>query len=389
MTPGARISAAIEILDQIATGSAAEQALTAWARGSRFAGSKDRAAVRDHVYDVLRCKASLSVMAGGTSGRDLMRALALRDGWEIANLFNGMGHAPDPISEAEADTLLPVPDVWDQCDIPQWLWPMWQSSLGADAAGAGHAQQVRAPLYLRINQRKATVAQAAEALAEQDITTVPHESVAGCLKVLQNERRVKLSEAYTDGWVEVQDAASQAAMGRLEIAPDSSVLDYCAGGGGKALAVAVQNSCNVVAHDISEARMADIAPRAERAGVVIGTSSTADLSSHGLFDVVLCDSPCSGSGTWRRTPDAKWRLDQDKLSKYTDLQHEVLAKSVALTKSGGTVVYMTCSVLDCENAAIIANALAENPNLVETDRMTLRPSEQTDGFFLCVLKNMA
>lgn len=376
MTPGARISAAIDVIDAILDGAAAEPALQAWARGSRFAGSKDRAAVRDHVFDVLRQKASL----GAATGRGLLIALARREGWDTDTLFTGERHAPAPIAPGEGATA--ALSEADRHDIPGWLWDAWCDSLGDTARDAAIAQQARAALYLRVNLRKATQDQAMAALASEDIATAPHDTVATCLQVTTNARRVKLSKAYADGLVEVQDAASQAAIARIAVPAGGTVLDYCAGGGGKALAVAAAHDCTVSAFDLSWARMQDITPRAARAGVAISLLRDSDIDHAAGYDVVLCDTPCSGSGTWRRTPDAKWQLTPEKLSQYNVMQREVLVKSAACVKAGGLLAYMTCSVLRAENEAIVADFLDAALGWKRDDTMRLVPCHSHDGFFL-------
>ena len=303
MTPGARVAAAIAVLDAIRAGAAAEQALTGWARASRFAGSKDRAAVRDHVFDVLRTRRSL----GDGDGRSLMIQLALRDGWDLDALFSGEGHAPAAVSVDERAKPA-LPNAAAACDLPDWLWPEWSKSLGANAEGVARVLQSRAPVFLRVNSRRATREAAAAMLAEDGIATRAHPTVPTCLDVTGNPRQIKTAAAYLQGVVELQDAASQWAVGLLPLAGAARVLDYCAGGGGKALAFADQSEAAVYAHDIAPQRMRDLPERAGRAGVEITILTRNEAQRLAPFDLVFCDAPCSGAGTWRRTPDAKWQL---------------------------------------------------------------------------------
>ncbi len=384
MTPGARVAAAIAVLDQINDGAAAEQALTAWARGSRYAGSKDRAAVRDHVFDVLRARRSL----GDGDGRGLMQRLCLREGWPIDALFSGEGHAPAPLSQAEHLALSQDLDLTPaaRCDLPEWLWLRWQDSLGANAETAASAQQGRADVFLRVNRRRGTADEVALQLARDGITVVPHPTISGCLRVTENPRRVKLSSAYLDGLVELQDAASQFAIGAVPVADGARVLDYCAGGGGKALGFADLRNAQVFAHDIDARRMRDLPARAERAGVQIATLETTALAEHAPYDVVFCDAPCSGAGTWRRTPDAKWRLTAERLAALMQLQDEVLAGAAPLVKNGGVLAYATCSVLFDENIGAIERFLIENTDWVKVEQHQLLPNVDGDGFFLSILK---
>ncbi|EBA11814.1 hypothetical protein [Roseobacter sp. CCS2] len=267
MTPGARVAAAIAVLDHVQNGAVAEQALTAWARNSRFAGSKDRAAVRDHVFDVLRAKRSLADGAG----RDLMQRLAMREGWDIETLFSGEGHAPAPLNgdeNAALDAPLSLSDA-ARCDVPEWLWPRWRQALGDQAEATAMAQQQRADVFLRVNRRKATVNQAVKLLADDDISTAVHPTVEGCLRVTKNPRRIKTSAAYLTGFVELQDAASQEAVGDTPVNAGARILDYCAGGGGKALAFADQYDATVLPM-ILRHNACEICQRAHR--VLVSTS---------------------------------------------------------------------------------------------------------------------
>ncbi len=383
MTPGARVAAAIAVLDQIRDGAFAEQALTAWARASRFAGAKDRAALRDHVFDVLRCRRSL----GDGDERALMLRLLQRDGSDLAQVFTGLGHAPAPPSAAEAAALAAPLDLSDAvaCDLPDWLWPVWQDSLGPAAIKAATAQQARAEVFLRVNRRKTDVAGVIAALADDGIAVEPHDSVDLCLVVRDNPRRIKLSAAYLDGRVELQDAASQRAVQMVPVAPGARVLDYCAGGGGKALAFADRHDAAVFAHDIAAARMADLPDRAARAGVAITRLSPDQLDRHAPYDVVFCDAPCSGSGTWRRSPDAKWRLTRDRLDALCAIQNEVIARAATLVAPQGLLAYATCSVLQDENDAVVARFVQAHPGWAVTLRDQRLPGPDGDGFFLTLL----
>lgn len=383
MTPGARVAAAIEILDKINTGAAAEQALTAWARGSRYAGSKDRAAVRDHVFDVLRARRSL----GDGTGRDLMIGLLARDRFDVDAYFNGEGHAPTTLTDEERSARATPTELTQAAkhDLPDWLWPLWQESLGADAAPAALAQQARADVFLRVNQRRGTMETAAKSLADEGIVTIPHPTVTGCLRVTENPRRVKNAAAYTDGLVELQDASSQFAVGAVPVTPDGSILDYCAGGGGKALAFADQYQASVFAHDIAPQRMADLPNRAARAGMQITQVATADLATQAPFDVVFCDAPCSGSGTWRRTPDAKWRLTASRLAALQAMQAEVLDAAAPMVRAGGVLVYATCSILREENDVAVDQFLMRHAGWRIVERHQLLPGVDGDGFYLCVM----
>lgn len=387
MTPAARVAAAITVLDDILAGRTAEQALSNWARNSRFAGSKDRAALRDHVFDALRKRASSAVLGGGLTGRGLMIGSLVQDGIDPADMFTGQGHAPSRLTDAETALLRNAPTLAgpDADDLPAWVWPIWQKDLKDAATEAAQSLRTRAPLYLRVNLRRGTVEDAMGVLTDEAIDVSRHPTQPGCLRVESNPRRVKLSRAYTDGLVEVQDAASQIAVSRIAVPIGGRVLDYCAGGGGKALAIADQFDCKVMAHDIAAQRTADIAPRAERAGVQIDVVPTDDLAVLAACDVVVVDAPCSGSGTWRRNPEAKWQFTQDKLTAFGALQADVLEAASGYVKPGGVLYYMTCSVFDAENDAVVKAFTNTHPQWSVGDILRLIPGETSDGFYLCQL----
>lgn len=378
MTPAARVAAAAAILDQIIAGSAAEPALITWARGARYAGSKDRAAIRDLVFDALRAKRSLAARGGAMSGRGLMVGLMRAQRADLEQIFSGEGHALAPVGPEDTERA-PIAGA-ESNDWPDWLWPQLQTSLGSDLDAASAALQQRGPVFLRVNLSRGDRDSAIAALANDAITATPHPEVATALVVVENARKVSQSRAFLDGLVEVQDAASQAAVARLPLG-SGRVLDYCAGGGGKSLALADRGAV-VTAHDIDPRRMADIPARADRAGVQIKTSK----NPTGSFDLVFCDAPCSGSGTWRRTPDAKWRLTPDRLEELSRIQLEILEKTHKLVGQSGHLAYATCSILDVENRAVVDRFLESHPDWALVDEMRLTPSTLWDGFYLAILR---
>ena len=230
MTPGARVQAAAEILDTILDGLAAEQALTGWARRSRYAGSKDRAAVRDHVFDALRCKRSYAALGGAETGRGLMLGAARASGTAPETLFTGQGHgAPALTVDEQAGGRAPTPGP-EASDLPDWLWPLWQDSLGADGLSEAALLKDRAPVFLRVNLKKTDLAAAQIMLAQDGIETRAHPVSPTALEVTAGPRKVAQSNAYLDGCIELQDAASQAVIDAIPISNNLKVLDYCAGG---------------------------------------------------------------------------------------------------------------------------------------------------------------
>ncbi len=379
MTPGARIAAAIEVVDQWLAGEPVEKALTRWARGSRYAGSGDRAAVRDHVYDVLRQKGSCALAGGGESGRALLIGLVRRQGLSMEALFSGTGHAPDPLGDAEAG--VPMPHYDPLADIPDWIVPLLTARAPDDPGGLAAAFADRAPLWLRVNLRRTTRGAVAEMLTSDGMEVRPHSDVPTALDVTTAPRRLRQSRAYLDGLVEPQDLSVQAAIAAITWPDRGVVLDYCAGGGGKALAIADRCAAEVVAHDAFPRRMADLAVRAERAGVTIARVETGDLPERAPFDVVVADVPCSGSGTWRRDPEAKWRLDVRTLEDMVTDQAQILDEAAALVAANGRLIYMTCSLFRSENEAQIEAFLARHDGWVCTRSRMDTPLTASDGFF--------
>jgi len=388
MTPSARISAAIVVLNQILSGESAEKALTTWGRKNRFAGSKDRAALRDHVFDALRRRRSYAALGGAETGRGIMLGALRHAGVPPEAMFTGEGHAPAPLSDAEQNApdlaRAPAPV---RLDIPDWLYDRFDDSLGAQAEPVLSVLQSRAPVTLRVNLRKSDRAAAIALLAQDAITCAPHPEVRTALQVIDNERKIQLSQAYLTGVVELQDAASQAAILRLPLQKSDRVLDYCAGGGGKSLAIAALHDGPIFAHDIAPERMRDLGPRARRAGVTVTCLRTAEVAQHGPFDLILIDAPCSGAGTWRRAPEAKWRLTAADLTRLCAVQRGLLTEVAPMVAPGGTLAYATCSVLHEENKSQVAGFLATNSGWQLVDEMQILPGPLWDGFYIAVLES--
>lgn len=385
MTPAARIAAAIAVLDRIAEGEPAEKALIGWARGARYAGSGDRAAVRDHVFQALRCWRSYACLGGAGTGRGRMIGALRAQGIDPDSLFDGQGHAPAPLSGAERRAGAPPAEAADRLDLDPWLLDVFRASLGDGAEETARALQGRAPVVLRVNLRKTDRAGAVARLAESGISARPDEIAATALIVEEGARRIAGSEPYRDGQVELQDGSSQAAMETVAPVPGARVLDYCAGGGGKALALAARSDVQVFAHDAAPRRMADLPARAARAGVKITLLDGAGVAGAAPFDLVLCDVPCSGSGTWRRAPEAKWRLTPGALRALTRSQDGILDTAADLAAPEGSIVYATCSVLRDENEARIDAFLARRPGWRLALSRRWPVSEAGDGFFVAHL----
>jgi 16S rRNA (cytosine967-C5)-methyltransferase len=387
MTPAARVAAAIEVLDLIFEGSTPEKSLTGWGRRHRFAGSKDRAAIRDHVFRALRCRASYAWLGGAQTGRGVMLG-AMRATGQVDEMFSGIAHAPRVVEGGEDARAIEDADRATQNDMPEWLLPHFDDALGADADRVMETLKTRAGVFLRVNAARTDTMEVIDVLEQDGVTAVLVPDIKNALQVTDNERRVARSDAYLTGLIELQDASSQHAMISLGLTAGQRVLDLCAGGGGKALAMAALGA-DVVAHDIDPRRMIDLAPRADRAGVVIETVLTDALGTLAPFDVVLVDAPCSGSGTWRRTPAAKWDLTPERLLELTQIQADVLVQAAPLVGVGGTLAYATCSVFDVENGDRIGEFTEANGNFEVISKSLRRPRADGDGFFFVQLRRTA
>jgi 16S rRNA (cytosine967-C5)-methyltransferase len=385
MTPAARVQAAIEILDTITAGGAAERVLTAWARANRFAGSGDRAAIRDHVFSALRCRRSFGWLGGAAeaeaTGRQLMLG-ALRDaGIDPATLFTGAGYGPAPLTGDEIDIAPADMPENIALDCPDWLAPQLKSGLGADFAPVMRALRQRAPVFLRVNTGRTSLGAAQDELGVAGMVTRTHPLAATALEVIENPQKLRNAPAYLEGRVELQDAASQAVVAEIPLRPVLRVLDYCAGGGGKTLALGARLSGAVFVHDTAPDRMRELSNRAARAGLDVTILETNRVAAYAPYDLVLLDVPCSGSGAWRRSPEAKWTLTTERLAELTHVQAEILDETAGYVAPEGRLVYLTCSLLQAENGDQIDAFLARTPGWRLAHERRLTPLDGGDGFY--------
>ncbi|MFA5901051.1 MAG: RsmB/NOP family class I SAM-dependent RNA methyltransferase [Hyphomicrobium sp.] len=428
MRAGARIAAAAEVLDDILNHHRpASMALANWGRAHRFAGSGDRAAIGTLVFDALRRRASIAARMGADSPRALAlgaapHALGLT-AEEVGLAADGSEHALAPLGDDERQGLvgeLPA-DVTTAIagDIPEWLLASFERAFGSSAAEEGAAFAMRAPVDLRVNALKSTREKVLKALARYGAEATPFAPFGVRVPAPVGAAKAPHLEAETahgKGWFEVQDEGSQIAALLAGAGPRMQVLDLCAGAGGKtlALASAMQNTGQIYAYDSDKKQLRPIFERLKRAGVrnvqVLDGGDDAALMALGArFDLVLVDAPCTGSGTWRRKPDAKWRLKPANIAERQANQQAALERGASLTKPGGLLVYVTCSVLPEENRDQVDAFLAAHSDFavepytdVWTDRvggeaprsadgrvdtLQLTPARHaTDGFFIALLR---
>ncbi|WP_308915077.1 RsmB/NOP family class I SAM-dependent RNA methyltransferase [Jannaschia sp. LMIT008] len=384
MTPAARVQAAIEILGPVLRGEAAERALTRWARASRFAGSGDRAAVRDHVFDALRRLRS-AAWAGGLGDADpvamearaVMRGLLVGQGADADALFDGSRHGPARWDGPDTPAAAPPRAV--RLDVPDWTLRLFDAALGPRADAVCLALRDRAPVHLRANAARTDRDGVVAALRDDGYDAHPHPAASTAVEVRGAPRGLQAHALFRDGLFEFQDAGSQALVEALPLVDGMRVLDLCAGGGGKALAMAARSDLHVTAHDADPARMRDLPERARRARAPIAV----ELDPRGPFDLVVCDVPCSGSGSWRRAPEAKWRLTPDALDALMATQAAILDRADALAGPRGAIAYMTCSLFTAENG-VAAGAVGRLGRRA-TGAVTLTPLDGTDGFHMTQL----
>lgn len=386
MTPAARVQAAIELLDSVivaaaAQGAPADRILSEWFKANRFAGSKDRRAIRELVFAAIR-----ACGPAPASGRAAMLRLAAGND-ALAGLFDGSGYGPAAVSDGEAAA-------------EGGIAPGWLAARLTDSAIAGPEAEAlleRAPLDLRVNTLKAD-----RATLRLPREAVPSDAPYGLR--LEPGTPVEQWDAWREGLVEVQDTGSQLACLAVAARPGETVIDLCAGGGGKTLALAAEmaNEGRLIASDTDRQRLSRLAPRAERAGArMIETrlldpgreiEALGDLAE--AADAVLVDAPCSGVGTWRRNPEARWRLTPGALDRLVAAQAHLLDLAARLVRPGGRVVYVVCSLLDEEGAEQFDAFLARHPRFAAAplelplgtargQGLRLTPfRDGTDGFFI-------
>ena len=433
MTPGACVEAAIGLLSAIDEGrQPADDIVGTYFRRHRFAGVKDRGSISEHVFAVLRHRASLDWWIA-REGRGLMpdarrrtlAALVLIAGWapeRIAKEFDGDRFRPARLDESERRfaTTLAGRDLADRAmpedvrgNYPAWLAPHFAAALGHDVGREMAAAAETAPLDLRVNLLKSDREAARAALAREGVEAARTPFSPLGLRVF---KRIPLSilDTFKSGEVEVQDEGSQLAALLVDARPGMRVVDFCAGAGGKTLALAasMKNRGHLIACDTSAHRLERAVERLRRAGASIvqrrpleGARDKWVRRHAGTFDRVLVDAPCTGTGTWRRNPDAKWRLTPQDLAELTALQADILDSAQRLVRPGGRLIYVTCSMLREEDESQIERFLAAHDEFTlvpaapvwraavgqkypgREPMLRLTPARHgTDGFFVAVLE---
>lgn len=414
MRPSARIQAVIEILEGLGhTNQPVDRYLRDWGRTHRFAGSKDRASIGERVFTIFRRRASFAWRMQNESPRALVIASLLHENFDepaLENIFDGENYSPPKLTEEEraAILLLPAketPPLYVQAEFPQWLQGELTERFGANLLPEMKALSERAPVDLRVNTLKIT----RDALLYQlrndyeGAAATPYSPFGVRIPQAESSAALGKSEAFENGLFEFQDEAAQIASVLCATKPGMRVLDLAAGAGGKSLALAalMHNKGEILATDIRSDALERLETRATRAGA--GIIRAAPDPGTQSFDLVLLDAPCSGSGTWRRQPELKWRLTPQKLTEYAQIQGELLDKAARHVRPGGRLVYATCSLLAAENEGRVSAFLNPQFSVISASTIwrditgqNLPPgmdeffraspySTGTDGFFAGVL----
>ena len=385
MQPAARVQAAIEIIDDILKNDfKINHSLKKWSRQNRYAGSKDRAEIRDLIFDAMRNLRSYSKVGGGMNGRAIMSAALHIKGHNLKLIFTGEKYAPKALKNFK---FCPIGSLSDPelFNIPDWLWPIWSTDLAGGAMQVASALRKRANIFLRVNKKKSTREQAVIELRKAGIEATLHPEVKTCLMVINGKEKINQSMVYRGGLVEFQDTASQMSVDSLPDKLSGPILDYCAGAGGKALALASKYDKTIFAHDVVKNRMSDIPTRARRANARIEIIKNNNLIKN-YYGLVFADVPCSGTGSWRRDPAGKWLLSELALSSLVKDQSKIINHASSLVRIGGFFVYATCSVLKRENSEQIDFFLKKQKSWKVIKKRQLLPTNFSDGFFYCYLQ---
>ncbi len=426
-----RLCAVIDLLDQCLNSpdKPADQLLQRYTRTRRYIGSKDRRFIGDRFFELLRGRAWWAWQIGRFSPHFTARLWCFaRFVWgnvcaydKLVGLCSGRDYAPAPLSSHEQQVLRAlgrqesgfIPPVPASCEVPDWLWPEFERSFPpGQAKREADALIDPAPVILRVNRLKCSRRVASGLLEGEGFDTTETTRAVNGLILSENRTRrddeeygitrrneiyrvgrpVSESSVFRWGMVEIQDESSQLFVEMLDAKPGMAVLDLCAGAGGKslALAAAMENRGELVMTDISPKRLWKSRPRLARAGVSIArlvALSTLDRRAPASFDRVVVDAPCSGTGTWRRHPDLRWRLTSEKLARFQQDQHACLSRAADFVKPGGWLCYATCSVLRAENEDRICAFMHGRDDFCRVKTLTLSPHrDKTDGFFAVVLQ---
>ena len=427
MRPAAQLQATIELLSEInETRYPADRTMAQYFKQRRFIGSKDKAVISEYLYIILRHKLSFSYLleqAGLPISERLLAAVLMRvqnENCDLTSIFNGERYSPEPLDNEQLDELrsmdlnLQNAPQHIRLNVPEWIAGSLQNALGEYFDEEMNASNQRASTDIRVNTLKATFGQVNQVLKNAGFA---FEKTSLSPWAIRFDGRVGLFglDAFRQGWFEVQDEGSQLLALLSNVKSGDKVVDFCAGAGGKTLAMAamMQNKGTIYACDVHSKRLDNLSKRAKRAGVhnvrtfVLNSENDKWVKKHKeLADVVLIDAPCTGTGTWRRSPDSRWNLIQENVDDLVVLQQSILQSAKRLVKPGGRLLYATCSLLNEENESQVSQFLKENDDFEAIDFQLPKPLSEhqsevalnghlfrtfparsgTDGFFVASMR---
>lgn len=426
MRPAAHLQATIELLDEIAeTHYPADRIMAAYFKQRRYIGSKDKAAISENLYTILRNRLRYEYILNsqnlGVHSRMLAALLLKINNGDLYNTFDGQKYSPKRLRPGQLErfdeldlNVIDTAPLHVSLNVPEWLAPKLQAALGEHYEAEMHALNQRATTDIRVNTLQCTVEQMQHALESVGYTAQRTELSPWGMRFKDRVALFNL-KAFKQGWFEIQDEGSQLLALLAGVKAGQKVVDFCAGAGGKTLALAamMQNKGSIYACDVHSKRLEQLSKRAKRAGVhnvrthLLSSENDKWVKQHKDFaDVVLIDSPCTGTGTWRRSPDSRWNLTPENLSNLVALQQSILQSAQRLVKPGGRLLYATCSLLEEENEHQITEFLANNKGFELDDFSypastfdsaelfqpskhqfrTLTSLNRTDGFFVASLR---
>ena len=396
-----RACAAIDILDNYINGIPIEKALKEWFKKNRFAGSNDRRSIRDIIFDILRKRLILfypfQINNYSETGRILVLSylyIYKRDTFSLSDIIDSKYFLP-PIKNEELLILNRINDYIEKApknivlNYPEFLEKKLTKTLGNNFNKVMEIFLERAPIYLRVNNLKTNLEDELYNLEKENILCEYCSVSKNALIIKTGEQFLKKSSSYQLGNVELQDLSSQLTTEFDEISIGKRILDFCAGSGGKSLAIAsrLKNNADIFAHDINSFKLSNLLNRSIRAGARIKTLISNNLNKYeNFFDIVFVDAPCSGTGTWRRDPKIKWEINDQKINILSKNQYKIIKNSCKYLKKGGFLIYVVCSLLEDEGELVVNKFLINNQKFSIINKEFYHPINASDGFYYAILK---
>ncbi len=398
MRQDARANAAIFILDEFLAGQNLNVILSRWAKSNRYAGSSDREAIRNIVFDILRVKKTFTFILNKekqlVNGRALVFLYSVFFSLPLNDIFTGQKYGPDKLNIYEREFSEIVKENIDRGfevidNIPDFLINEFKRSLRSKFNNVMRLLEKRAPVSIRVNALKSDLSTILEVLSLEGIEGKISKKVGYGIDIIGNPRRLTQIRAFKEGYFEVQDLHSQKTIEGLPINENAKILDYCAGAGGKILSIAclLKGNGRFFVHDTDKKKLIEADLRAKRTGIKLKRLNIENMQKyHSSFDYILADVPCSGSGAWRRNPQQKWRITPSSFKEILNRQITILNEVKDLIKKSGFLFYITCSLLKIENEDVVDEFLTQNKNFSLLIKENIIIDAHGDGFFYAVLQ---